>query len=60
VLWTDTLQFIIMVAGTVTVLVYGSVKEGGFGEVLRVNYLSGRMDITELVAHDSLFPYITH
>lgn len=49
VLWTDAVQLLIMIAGVLTVLIYGTLKEGGIVEVLRVNRLSGRLDFIEYV-----------
>ena len=46
-LWTDTLQLIIMVAGIMIVLIFGTIKEGGISKVLEVNRLSGRLDLLE-------------
>jgi len=47
VLWTDTLQFLIMIVGCIVLLIFGTVKAGGPSEVWRVNKLSGRLDILE-------------
>lgn len=47
VLWTDTLQLVIMVVGTFIVYITGVIKEGGFAEVYRVSKISGRLDIFE-------------
>lgn len=47
VLWTDTMQLVIMIVGIVIVYIVGVLKEGGFAEIYRVNKLSGRLDIFE-------------
>ena len=47
VLWTDTLQLVIMLIGVFIVLIMGVVKEGGFGSVWETNRLSGRLDFME-------------
>ena len=47
VIWTDAIQLIIMVAGVIVVLIYGSIEQGGFFKVLEVNRLSGKLDILE-------------
>ena len=47
VLWTDTLQLMIMFAGVFTVLIAGSINEGGAAEIYRVNKMSGRLDVIE-------------
>ena len=46
-LWTDTVQLIIMLVGVFIVLIMGVVKEGGFGSVWETNRLSGRLDFME-------------
>lgn len=38
-----------MFAGLFTILIAGSIKEGGAAEIYHVNKLSGRMDIFEWV-----------
>lgn len=47
VLWTDTIQLLIIIAGVLTVLIAGVIREGGPAEVYRINDLSGRMDVFE-------------
>ncbi|CAK1555004.1 unnamed protein product [Leptosia nina] len=44
VVWTDTLQTILMYFGVVFVLVYGTCRLGGVGEVLRINEEGDRLD----------------
>ena len=48
-LWTDTLQLLVMISGVILVLIMGVVKEGGFGEIWEVNKISGRLDFLEYV-----------
>ena len=47
VLWTDTLQLIVMIAGVLTVLAMGIAEEGGFYQVWETSRISGRLDMLE-------------
>lgn len=47
VLWTDTLQSLLMVSGLVAVIITGVIKEGGIGNIWEVNRMSGRLDFME-------------
>lgn len=47
VLWTDTLQLIIMFVGIIGVFIAGVVHGGGPAEIYRVAKLSGRLDVLE-------------
>ena len=49
VLWTDTLQLLIMFAGIFTVFIAGVIHEGGFTEITSVSRKSGRLDVLEYV-----------
>ncbi|KAF6027668.1 hypothetical protein EB796_014024 [Bugula neritina] len=60
VLWTDTLQFLIMIVGCIVLLIFGTVKAGGPSEVWRVNKLSGRLDILEPTKFLSIDPRSRH
>ncbi|XP_070495051.1 sodium-coupled monocarboxylate transporter 1-like [Chironomus tepperi] len=45
VLWTDTLQLIMMIGGIVCVMFLGLSHQGGFSEVLKTAYENGRLDL---------------
>jgi len=47
VMWTDTLQLLIMIGGVFVVLIYGTVKAGGIGVIWEASRLSGRLDMLE-------------
>lgn len=47
VVWTDSLQLIIMFAGMFTLLITGSNKVGGLGEVWRIANENGRIRFFE-------------
>jgi len=49
VLWTDTLQLVIMIGGIFVVLIYGIVDGNGMAEIWEANKLSGRLDFLEYV-----------
>lgn len=44
VVWTDTLQFIVMIGGTVTIMIIGIIDVGGFAEMYAKNKEGGRFD----------------
>ena len=46
-LWTDTLQLIVMILGVLTVLIMGITEEGGFDQVWEASKVSGRLDMLE-------------
>ena len=41
------MQLVIMVAGVLFLLIYGTELEGGIGNVWEVNKISGRLDFLE-------------
>ncbi|XP_056008018.1 putative sodium-dependent multivitamin transporter isoform X2 [Ostrea edulis] len=45
VIWTDVIQYLIMVISVLAILIQGSIKVGGGSEVLRTNSNAGRLDI---------------
>lgn len=47
VLWTDTLQLLIMFAGLFTMVIAGMIHAGGVADIYNVNKISGRLDIIE-------------
>lgn len=47
VVWTDSLQVIFMFAGMIALLIVGSNKVGGFGEVWRIANENGRIRFFE-------------
>lgn len=49
VVWTDTLQIMLMLAGVTWVLVLGTIKLGGPGNVLELNNKSGRLEFFKYV-----------
>ncbi|KAK9722162.1 Sodium:solute symporter family [Popillia japonica] len=46
VVWTDALQFVVMVGSLLVVLVIGINSVGGFGVIFEKNYAGRRLDIT--------------
>lgn len=44
VVWTDTIQTVIMVGALTVVLVMGTINAGGFAEVWKKNKEGGRID----------------
>ncbi|XP_078583618.1 sodium-coupled monocarboxylate transporter 1-like isoform X1 [Branchiostoma floridae x Branchiostoma japonicum] len=58
VLWTDTFQVCVMVAGFLAVIIQGCLQLGGIAEVWKVNYEGGRLeffnfDVDPRVRHSS-------
>ncbi|CAH2103531.1 unnamed protein product [Euphydryas editha] len=56
VVWTDALQTILMYFGVIFVLIYGTLRLGGFQEVMRINEQGDRleffnMDINPTIRH---------
>jgi Na+/proline symporter len=49
VLWTDTIQMVIIIAGLLTVLIYGSSVMGGFDVVWNIADNASRINLLELV-----------
>lgn len=49
VLWTDTLQMIIMAGGCIALVIVGVVNEGGLSNIWQANVDSGRMDLSAYV-----------
>lgn len=47
VIWTDVFQIMLTVIGVVVILVYGSILEGGMGNVWRVSEAGGKLDMFE-------------
>ncbi|XP_069123546.1 sodium-coupled monocarboxylate transporter 1-like isoform X2 [Argopecten irradians] len=43
VLWTDTFQVGVMLAGLITILIQGSIEVGGFAKAWQISYDSGRI-----------------
>ena len=50
VLWTDTLQLLIMFEGVITVFTAGVIQEGGYAKVTKLGQQSGRLDVFEYVS----------
>lgn len=44
VLWADTVQMLIMVAGQLAVVIQGSIKMGGMGNIMRIAEEGGRLN----------------
>lgn len=47
VIWTDVFQTLIMVSCLIAVIIHGSVKMNGFGNVWRINDEGGRVVFDE-------------
>ena len=47
VLWTDTLQLLIIFVGVLIVFTAGVIHEGGLGGITKVSRQSGRLDVFE-------------
>ncbi|XP_041479111.1 sodium-coupled monocarboxylate transporter 1-like [Lytechinus variegatus] len=47
VLWTDTLQTVIILLGVIAVIVKGSIDVGGVGEVFRIGHQGGRIKLDQ-------------
>ncbi|CAG5104222.1 Similar to slc5a8: Sodium-coupled monocarboxylate transporter 1 (Danio rerio) [Cotesia congregata] len=44
VVWTDTIQTVVMFGGVIIVAVLGTIRVGGFAEVWRRNFITGRIE----------------
>lgn len=58
VVWTDTLQTILMMAGVVCVLVIGTVKLGGPSVVFERNLQTGRLDFLKYAVKSIYYVFI--
>ena len=47
VIWTDTIQMAVMLAGQIAIVVQGSLRMGGISEVFRVAQEGGRLNFKE-------------
>lgn len=54
VVWSDAFQMLVMVAGFLTVLVQGTNKCGGIGEVWRTAQAGQRLNVFEYVSYVTL------
>ena len=51
---TDTLQLLLMFAGLITMLITGTIAAGGPSEVYKANKISGRLDVLEYAALNTI------
>ena len=49
VIWTDVLQFFVLLSGVITIITLGLAKSGGITNVARVGFDAGRFTFHALV-----------